>query len=195
MYVKKPITRIDTLRMAVTLGHPPVCDFCGGMFPVFMYASKRTSTGLDIQAWRWAACFPCTVAIEKKDKQKLLQRLVRRLAVLTTVADEDIVRAAAEQSLSEFYDYVVEETPQGKPFIMQSKPPATVRSYQVNVYVDKEWVSNGLRFATETEAERYAADLSARWIKVESYDLQPSPDEPNAQMLRYGRYEKASDNP
>jgi hypothetical protein len=109
MYVKKPITRIDTLRMAVTLGHPPVCDFCGGMFPVFMYASKRTSTGLDIQAWRWAACFPCTVAIEKKDKQKLLQRLVRRLAVLTTVADEDIVRAAAEQSLSEFYDYVVEE--------------------------------------------------------------------------------------
>jgi hypothetical protein len=87
------------------------------------------------------------------------------------------------------------KTPQGKPFIMQSKPPATVRSYQVNVYVDKEWVSNGLRFATETEAERYAADLSARWIKVESYDLQPSPDEPNAQMLRYGRYEKASDNP
>lgn len=81
-----------------------------------------------------------------------------------------------------------------RPYIMQSKPPQPTRSFAVWVYVDKEWVSNGLRFATETEAGRYADDLSARWTKVESYDIQPSSDEPNAQMLRYGRFEKAKDH-
>jgi hypothetical protein len=86
------------------------------------------------------------------------------------------------------------KTKTDKPFIMQSKPPQTVRSYQVNVYVQHEWTSNGLRFGSHQEAERYADDLSARWTQVESYDIQPSNDEPNAQMLRYGRYEKALDN-
>lgn len=81
----------------------------------------------------------------------------------------------------------------GRPFIMQTKPPSPVRSYQVNVYVDNAWSSNGLRFTTEAEAERYAQDLSARWIKVASYDIQPSPDEPNASLLRYGQHVKADD--
>ncbi len=80
-----------------------------------------------------------------------------------------------------------------KPFIMQSKPPQTVRSYMVNVYVDHEWVSNGMRFANEDEAVRYAEDLSASWVKVEHYDVQPSNDQPNAQMLRFGKHEKAKD--
>ena len=82
-----------------------------------------------------------------------------------------------------------------KPYIIQTKPPQTARSFQVNVYVDNEWVSNGLRFATPEEAERYADDLSARWSKVKGYDVQPSPDPANAQMLRYGRYEKKDDHP
>jgi hypothetical protein len=86
------------------------------------------------------------------------------------------------------------KTEKKKPYIIQTKPPQEGKSFQVWVYVEHEWVQNGLRFATEQEATRYADDLSARWTAVESYDIQPSTDEPNAQVIRYGKHEKALDN-
>lgn len=77
--------------------------------------------------------------------------------------------------------------------IIELRPGPPTKSYKVYVCVDNEWVTNGLRFSTEAEALRYAEDLSARWTKVSTYDVQPSSDEPNAQMLRFGKHAKIDD--
>jgi hypothetical protein len=38
-------------------------------------------------------------------------------------------------------------------------------SYKAEMFVDREWCSNALRFATQAEAERYASDLFMRWTQ------------------------------
>ena len=42
---------------------------------------------------------------------------------------------------------------------------------EVNAYGDPpdSWTSNALRFETETEAERYGADLAFRWLGVKDW--------------------------
>lgn len=90
---------------------------------------------------------------------------------------------------------VNDNTTPPKPLVLMPKPSLSVRSFKVYVYVDDEWVTNGLRFDNEQQAGRYADDLSARWVKVKSYDIQPSTEAPNAQMLRFGQYEKSQDAP
>ena len=52
-------------------------------------------------------------------------------------------------------------------------------SYRPMVYVQREWAGNGLRFATQEEAERSAADLAARWFLVEDYRVDESDDPVN----------------
>lgn len=52
-------------------------------------------------------------------------------------------------------------------------------SYRPMVYVHGEWAGNGLRFATQEEAERSAADLAARWFLVEDYRVDESDDPVN----------------
>lgn len=52
-------------------------------------------------------------------------------------------------------------------------------SYRPMVYVHREWAGNGLRFATQEEAERSAADLAARWFLVEDYRVDESSDPVN----------------
>jgi hypothetical protein len=37
-------------------------------------------------------------------------------------------------------------------------------SYKTEVFVDKSWSSNGLRFATEAEAVEYGKELLSRWF-------------------------------
>lgn len=54
-----------------------------------------------------------------------------------------------------------------------------VKSWRPEVIADSsgQWTPNGMRFATEDEAWRYANDLRARWILVRECRAAPS-DEP-----------------
>lgn len=42
--------------------------------------------------------------------------------------------------------------------------PEQPTSWAPQVFVDGEWVSNGLRFATEAEADQWAHALLLRWF-------------------------------
>jgi hypothetical protein len=54
-------------------------------------------------------------------------------------------------------------------------------SFKVGVKTpgDRNWNSNGLRFATSEAAESYAVDLALRWTAVSDWTVLPSDDEPN----------------
>jgi hypothetical protein len=58
--------------------------------------------------------------------------------------------------------------------------PAAPHSYKVGVKTsgDRDWVYNGLRFATEKAALDYGRDLSWRWTAVTEYEVHPSEDAP-----------------
>jgi hypothetical protein len=42
-----------------------------------------------------------------------------------------------------------------------------------------KYSTNGLRFATEKEAEAYGRDLLSRWFAVVASEVRPTDDEPN----------------
>lgn len=48
---------------------------------------------------------------------------------------------------------------------------------------DSEWAYNSVRFATETEAKDYGADLYSRWLGLDSYEIHPSDDAVNYAWL------------
>jgi hypothetical protein len=52
-------------------------------------------------------------------------------------------------------------------------------SYRPMVKVMGEWSGNGLRFATYKEALDNAADLHGRWMLVEEFRVDESPDPVN----------------
>jgi len=64
-------------------------------------------------------------------------------------------------------------------------PSATPRSWKPVVKVAGEpgWHSNGLRFATQAEAEQSASDVFYRWMACTGYSAQPSEDEPNYRLV------------
>jgi hypothetical protein len=55
------------------------------------------------------------------------------------------------------------------------------RSYKVEVqtFGETKWSSNGIRFATNDEANRAGVDLSMRWTMVEHWRVAPSDDPVN----------------
>jgi hypothetical protein len=57
----------------------------------------------------------------------------------------------------------------------------TTLSYKVGVKTagDRDWNSNGIRFASSAEAEAYAIDLACRWTAVRDWTVIPSTDVPN----------------
>jgi hypothetical protein len=61
-------------------------------------------------------------------------------------------------------------------------------SYKAEVIADTrlQWVSNGLRFATEWEALAYGNDLYARWASVQCVRVVTADDAVNAEW-RNGR--------
>lgn len=56
-----------------------------------------------------------------------------------------------------------------------------MKSYKVGVKTagDRDWVYNGLRFATREAAAAYASDLSSRWTAVRETTITKSEDAPN----------------
>ena len=44
---------------------------------------------------------------------------------------------------------------------------------------DLNWVTNGLRFVTESEAENYGRDLDSRWLVRKELKSLETPDKPN----------------
>jgi hypothetical protein len=61
------------------------------------------------------------------------------------------------------------------------RPNHLYASLKVEVIADRsgEWVGNGLRFATQAEAEEYAKDLYSRWTAVKEWRVLPSNDPVN----------------
>ncbi len=55
------------------------------------------------------------------------------------------------------------------------------KSFVVEVIADNsgQWVANGLRFATEAEADAYGKDLWSRWTLVQKFRVVPSTDPVN----------------
>lgn len=47
------------------------------------------------------------------------------------------------------------------------------------VHAEREWVGNGLRFATALEAEQQVRDLCSRWTLPDGWRVDPSDDAPN----------------
>jgi hypothetical protein len=54
-----------------------------------------------------------------------------------------------------------------------------IMSFKPEVFVDGQWASNGLAFATMTEAEQYAEDLYSRWTLCTAHQAVESTDPVN----------------
>lgn len=54
-----------------------------------------------------------------------------------------------------------------------------MNSWKCEVHAEGEWVSNGLRFATEQEALNYGTDLLSRWFLPDDHRAVQSEDQPN----------------
>lgn len=52
-------------------------------------------------------------------------------------------------------------------------------SWKPEVFVEKKWTENQLRFATQPEAATYAADLYSRWTSTEGHRATESDDPVN----------------
>jgi hypothetical protein len=63
-----------------------------------------------------------------------------------------------------------------------------VNSYAAEVIADNsgKWVGNGLRFATEEEAQAYVTDLMMRWTAVRDTRVVPSADHPTHRIIGSG---------
>jgi hypothetical protein len=70
------------------------------------------------------------------------------------------------------------------------EPTPTTTSYKVGVKTagDTDWVTNGLRFATEEQAKNYGADLAWRWTAVNDWTVLPSDElvncDANGRLIR-----------
>lgn len=69
-----------------------------------------------------------------------------------------------------------------------SEPHTIVKSFvgQVKTPGDKDWVGNGLRFATRQEAQDYVTELSWRWTAVQETNVAETTDPVTAEF-RDGR--------
>lgn len=57
------------------------------------------------------------------------------------------------------------------------------KSWKPEVKVDGSWATNGLRFATQTEAFESAVQIQMRWWAVDDVRATESQDEVNYQMV------------
>lgn len=51
-------------------------------------------------------------------------------------------------------------------------------SFKAEMHVQGVWCSNGLRFATESEAKAYALNLFSRWTQPDDWRASPCNDAP-----------------
>ena len=49
-------------------------------------------------------------------------------------------------------------------------------SFKAEMFVDRQWASNSIRFATKAEADAYASDLYSRWTQPTDKRSVESPD-------------------
>ena len=63
---------------------------------------------------------------------------------------------------------------------MSATAPPVSRSWKVGVKTpgDREWIYNGLRFASRPAAETYGRNLASRWSAIKAWEVQPSADAP-----------------
>lgn len=71
-------------------------------------------------------------------------------------------------------DFNIHPLPDGD-FTVEVRRPV---SYAAEVIADStgKWRGNSLRFATKQEADRYARNLTARWLAVRQHRVVPSDD-------------------
>ena len=71
-------------------------------------------------------------------------------------------------------------TPIGQATYVRDDRPA---SYAPEVFVDGAWTGNGLRFASEDEAEAWGRDLLMRWFVPSDSRAVASDDAPNYRLV------------
>jgi hypothetical protein len=62
-------------------------------------------------------------------------------------------------------------------------------AYRVEVYVENEWVGNGLVFPTRDEAAGYAAALKRAWILVKDYRVVETTEKANYNWIGPGNHD------
>lgn len=68
-------------------------------------------------------------------------------------------------------------------------------SFRPEVQTDDsgEWYPNGLRFATEEEAQRYVKELATRWLLVRDRRVVPSKDPVNYELTSDGALKRVKE--
>ena len=103
-YLRKAIN-VDTLA---ELHHIPVCDFCGSLVPIWLYAADRTNTGEKERNWRWCACDICAKLIDDHEWDALEASITSHVpAVLLAGLGADKVHEGGKQALSEFHAWSI----------------------------------------------------------------------------------------
>lgn len=72
--------------------------------------------------------------------------------------------------------------PWAQEFSHGKKVASVARSFLCEVQVDGSWSTNGLRFASPSEADDYGWNLFARWTGPTAYRTRARPEEPNARF-------------
>jgi hypothetical protein len=116
MYLKKKIDEEDMDRMRISLSvqerklsPEPHCDFCGEPHPAFIYAASQTTSGEDIQCWRWAACKDCSHLIDTDQTSVIERKIVawlKKKVELPNVS-ESVLLFIARESMRTFEDFAV----------------------------------------------------------------------------------------
>lgn len=115
MYHKKKLAPDDINNLRVNLSArvlkfstEPVCDFCAGPKPVWLYAARRMSTGDPVVNWRWLACDICSNLVDSEDWGALETRISDVLKRLVAVEEVNaVVLSIIQLQLDEFKQYAI----------------------------------------------------------------------------------------
>jgi len=114
---------------------------------------------------------------------ELVKGILLNLADVATHADDEllaIIKGVVGRSQADAEAVVVAVTRRNDP-VEKPEEPKRSRSWKVAVKAKGEsgWAYNMMRYRSKESAEKAGADLYSRWMGMESYEIQPSDDEPN----------------
>lgn len=110
MRYRRKLIDSETLKtLKSNLTYEPVCDFCSDSHPVFIYAAKQMSTGMEIPCWRWCACWDCAEGIEKDEWEDIRMRLLIKIRHELPEVPPDLLKLAVREALVQFNKYVIQD--------------------------------------------------------------------------------------
>jgi hypothetical protein len=109
--VKIDDSRRDDMRINLSaekrkLSPEPVCDFCGAPDPVWIYGSRKMSTGEFTDCWRWTACQECSDMVDANQWDKVEKKVDSKLKFLSFVPMPQL-REVARAVLKDFHIFAI----------------------------------------------------------------------------------------